>query len=265
MTVKTDLYDISYAGNEWYFTSGQVEVDHNGNIYRPLAGLKRSTVEDIDIHKCDIQIVMPYPYVINNEDDVNLQDLLIDKIYIGTCFVTIIELDNNEPLVLFKGRVTNPKFNDSNNTMTLVCSTSENYQNRNILTRKFQRNCPNKTYDKYCGLDVDQWSFEAIVTNINDLTITFDTNEVYETVVNYYTRGLLYINGVFIYIVSSSLNTVTLYEKRYHLKVGDVVKIAPGCDQTRGGNCSLLFHNEKRFMGFPEMLTSNPVNKYIVR
>lgn len=65
--------------------------------------------------------------------------------------------------------------------------------------------------------------------------------------------------------MSSTANTVILGREHYGLQVGDVVKLAPGCDQTRTGPCHTLFNNTLRFMGFPNIPNTNPTNDQIIK
>ena len=223
--------------------------------------------------------------ILNAEGD-DLQALFINKIYFKSVTVTILELYKGETLVIHIGRVTQPKFDDDANTMTLVSSTAETQQNKNILTRKFQKTCSNKIYDRICGLNIEDWSVEVTVTAISGLTVTFTVNptpvldengdpvldvdgdpitEIKSYPINYFSRGVLHESGIFTSVMSSTANTVILGRQHYGLQVNDVVKLAPGCDQTRTGPCHTLFNNTLRFMGFPNIPASNPVNDQIIK
>jgi hypothetical protein len=170
--------------------------------------------------------------------------------------------------------------------MTLVSSTAETQQNKNILTRKFQKTCSNKIYDRICGLNIEDWLVEVTVTAIDRLTVTFTVNptpvidengdpvldvdgnpitEIKPYPINYFSRGVLYESGIFTSVMLSTENTVTLGREHYGLQVGDVVKLAPGCDQTRSGPCHTLFNNTLRFMGFPNIPNTNPTNDQIIK
>lgn len=281
---KKDLFEFKYGDITWLFTSASKPVTHNDKTYLPFV-VSRGNIEVEDIDKCETEVVFPYPQVIENENGDDIQRLFSNKIYFGGVTVTIFELYKNETLVIYKGRVTQPKFDDDASTMTLVCSTSETYQNRNILTRKFQKSCANKIYDRFCGLVFDEWAVEVTVTTINALTVTFTVNptplidengdpvldgtgqpvlEVKTYDSGYFNRGLLFKNGVYTSILSSTSNSVSLYRQHFSLHVGDVVKIAHGCDQTRQV-CHDKFNNHLRFMGFPNVPNSNPVNDQIIK
>ena len=204
--------------------------------------------------------------------------------------------------------------------MKLTVSSGESYQNRNILTRKFQRSCPNKIYDRFCGLSFEKWSSKAKVTAINGLSVTVsfdpeirineyldevgnavketittnsslssntvsksetivkettnkDTGEITTTTVTNevfsredtqpYSRGLIVKDGVEVYLISSNGLTLGLYRKFPDLAVNDIVYIAMGCDQSFE-SCK-TFDNNLRYMGFPFMPSSNPVNDQIIK
>lgn len=283
---RVELYQFAHGTKQWRFTSARKAVTHNDVTYYPVRGLSRGNIEDADIDKCDTEITFPYPMQILNAEGDDLQALFIDKIYFKSVTVTILELYKGETLVIHIGRVVQPKFDDDANTMTLVSSTAETQQNKNILTRKFQKTCSNKIYDRICGLNIEGWSVEVTVTAISGLTVTFTVNptpvldengdpvldlegnpitEIKSYPINYFSRGVLHESGIFTSAMSSTENTVTLGREHYELQVGDVVKLAPGCDQTRIGPCHTLFNNTPRFMGFPNIPASNPVNDQIIK
>lgn len=281
---KKDLFEFKHGDIEWLFTSASKPVVHNEKTYLPFV-VGRSNIEVEDIDKTEVEVTFPYPKVIANANGDDIQQLFANKIYYGSVTLTIFELYKNETLVIFKGRVTQPKFNDDENTMTLVCSTAETYQNRNILTRKFQKNCANKIYDRFCGLDFNEWAVEVTVTAINALTVSFTVNqtpildengnpvldvdgnpvmEIKTYPEDYFNRGLLLKNGVYTQVLSSTISSIALYRQHFGLEVGDVVKIAPACDQTRQV-CHEKFNNHLRFMGFPNVPSVNPVNDQIIK
>ena len=282
---KKDLFEFKHGDKTWYLTSAAKAVEHNGNTYLPLVS-GRGDITDEDIDKCDTEITFPYPMQILNAEGDDLQALFINKIYFKSVTVTILELYKGETLVIHIGRVIQPKFDDDANTMTLVSSTAETQQNKNILTRKFQKTCSNKIYDRICGLNIEDWSVEVTVTAINDLAVTFSVNptpvldengdpvldgegnpvtEIKAYPNNYFNRGVLHESGIFTSVMSSTSNSVILGREHYGLQVNDVVKLAPGCDQTRTGPCNTLFNNTLRFMGFPNIPNTNPVNDQIVK
>ena len=282
---KKDLFEFKHGDKTWYLTSASKAVVHNGHTYLPLV-VGRSDITDEDIDKCDTEITFPYPMQILNAEGDDLQALFINKIYFKSVTVTILELYKGETLVIHIGRVIQPKFDDDANTMTLVSSTAETQQNKNILTRKFQKTCSNKIYDRICGLNIEDWSAEVTVTAISGLTVTFTVNptpvldengnpvldgegnpvtEIKAYLNNYFSRGVLHEAGIFTSVMSSTSSTVNLGREHFGLQVGDVVKLAPGCDQTRTGPCHTLFNNTLRFMGFPSIPNTNPTNDQIIK
>ena len=49
-----------------------------------------------------------------------------------------------------------------------------------------------------------------------------------------------------------------------NLKVGDVVRLAPGCDQSHK-TCHEKFNNHLRYGGHPNMPTENPLETQIIK
>ena len=173
---RSELYQFKHGDKQWYFTSARKAITHNTITYFPVRGLSRGNIEDADIDKCEVELTFPHPYPLFNDSDDNFAQVFLNKIYLESVYFTLIELDGSESLVLFKGRVTQPKFDDRDNTMTLVCSTAESFMRRKILTRKYQRTCMNNIYDKFCGLDFNEWSFEVTVTAIDGLNVSYTVN-----------------------------------------------------------------------------------------
>ncbi|MGY5392020.1 phage BR0599 family protein [Acinetobacter sp. NigerLNRRAM0016] len=305
MDIKIELYQFKHGDKAWYFTNHRKDVTHNGITYKKVPGLDRDAIEDADIDKCEIEVTFPQGNFKNEVGD-NFTSIFLNKIYFESVYLTILELEQNETLVLFMGRVTQPKFNDSEDTMRLVCSTGESYLNRTILTRKFQKTCPNSIYDRWCGLKFEDWAFDVTVTAINGLTITFTVNPtqvkdaegnlVFEQVpvldelgqpvldgngqptytdgdpvmetktyaAGYLNRGLFKKLGVSTFVVGNTANTVTLYREHVGVKVGDVIQLAPGCDQSLN-TCHTKFDNAARFAGHPYMPSENPVMNQLIK
>ena len=305
MDIRVELYQFKHGDKAWYFTNHRKDVTHNGITYKSVRGLDRDSIEDADIDKCEIEVTFPQS-TLRNEAGESFTSIFLNKIYFESVYLTVLELEKNETLVLFIGRVTQPKFNDSEDTMSLVCSTGESYLNRNILVRKFQKTCPNSIYDRWCGLKFEDWAFDITVTAINGLTITFTVNPtqvkdeegnlVFEQVpvldefgqpvldgngqptytdgdpvmetktyaAGYLNRGLCKKLGVYTFIVGNTENSVTLYREHSGLKVGDVIQLAPGCDQSLK-TCHEKFNNAARFAGHPYIPGENPVMAQLIK
>lgn len=305
MKTRAELYQFKHGTRTWYFTNQRKIIVHAGIEYLPIRGLSRTAIEDESIDKCDTEVTLPQMSLLNAEGE-NLAAVFAGKIFYGGVTITILELYQNETLVLHKGRVTQPKFDEDADTLTLVCETGESYLNRNILTRKFQSSCPNSIYDRWCGLDFNKWSFEVKVTSIDGLTVSFtvvptqvideEGNPVFEQVpvldeegnpvlddqgnqtyedgepimetkaypAAWLNLGLLVKDGVHTLITSGGGNSLSLYRQHVGLKVGDVVRVAPGCDQSLK-TCHEKFNNHIRFAGHPNMPAENPLETQLIK
>ena len=305
MDIRVELYQFKHGDKAWYFTNHRKDVIHNGIAYKSVRGLDRDAIEDADIDKCEIEVTFPQNTLRNEAGD-SFTSIFLNKIYFESVYLTVLELEQNETLVLFIGRVTQPKFDDSADTMALVYSTGESYLNRTILVRKFQKTCPNSIYDRWCGLKFNEWAFDITVTAINGLTIAFTVNPtqvkdaegnlvfvqvpvldelgqpvldgngqptytdgapVMETktyAAGYLNRGLFKKLGVYTFIVGNTPNPVTLYREHVGLKVGDVIQLAPGCDQSLK-TCHEKLNNAARFAGHPYIPSENPVMTQLIK
>lgn len=326
MDIRVELYQFKHGDKAWYFTNHRKDVTHNDITYKSVRGLDRDAIEDADIDKCEIEVTFPQKTLRNEAGD-SFTSVFLNKIYFESVYLTVLELEKNETLVLFIGRVTQPKFDDNADTLTLICSTGESYLNRTILVRKFQKTCPNSIYDRWCGLKFNEWAFDVIVTAINGLTISFTVNPIqvkdiegnlvfepdyqqldengepvfeqvpivdasgnpvldenneptFEAVpvmlqgdpvmetktyaAGYLNRGLFKKLGVYTFVVGNTENSVTLYREHVGLKVGDVIQLAPGCDQSHKA-CHEKFKNGARFGGHPYIPSENPVMAQLIK
>lgn len=284
MKTRVELYQLKHGDKTWNFTSARKTVVHNSIEYLPVRGLQRTVIEDESIDKCDTEVTFPQMNLLNQDGD-DLKAVFINKIFYGGVTITILELLNNQTLVLHKGRVTQPKFDESADTMTLVCETGESFLNRNILTRKFQATCPNSIYDRFCGLSFDEWSFDVTITAISGLNISFAVNPtqvidengdpvldelgdpVMETKTypdGYLYLGLLVKDSVHTLLITGSGTGAKLYRQHIGLQVGDVVRVAPGCDQSLK-MCHEKFANNLRFAGHPFIPNSNPIYTQLIK
>jgi len=76
---------------------------------------------------------------------------------------------------------------------------------------------------------------------------------------------LLKKDGVFTFIIGNSANgSIRLYRQHVGLKAGDVVRVAPGCDQSLK-TCDEDFHNHKRYGGHTNMPTENPLETQLIK
>lgn len=303
---RSELYQFKHGDKQWFFTSARKAITHNAITYFPVRGLSRGNIEDADIDKCEVELIFPHPYPLFNDADDSFTQVFLNKIYLESVYFTLIELDGSESLVLFKGRVTQPKFDDRDNTMTLVCSTAESFMRRKILTRKYQRTCPNMIYDRWCGLDIGMWAFDVEITQINGKLIQYTPIEtqqskgvqlLFEQKVllddngnivygikgpimvddherpimvylgyqrGYLDRGFLLKDGVYTMIISGYNGSLSLYRSHVGLEVGDIVKIAPGCNQSHS-MCRDKFQNHRRFGGHNYMLVDNPLETQLIK
>jgi len=284
MRNRAELFQLKHGARAWYFTDQRKAITHAGIEYLPIRGLQRTAIEDESIDKCDTEVTFPQMHLFNAEGE-DLAAIFAGKIFYGGVTITILELYQGETLVLHKGRVTQPKYDEDADTVTLVCETGESYLNRNILTRKFQYSCPNSIYDRWCGLKFEDWLFAVEVTAIDGLKVSFDVvptqvldeqgnpifdeegQPVMETKTypdQWLNLGLMLKGDVHTLITTSTANTFTLYRQHVGLAVGDVFNVVPGCDQSKK-MCDEKFNNWARYAGHQFIPNSNPIFTQLIK
>ncbi|MEK5788858.1 phage BR0599 family protein [Acinetobacter johnsonii] len=284
MRNRAELYQLKHGARAWYFTDQRKAITHAGIEYLPIRGLQRTAIEDESIDKCDTEVTFPQVHLLNAEGE-DLAAIFAGKIFYGGVTITILELYLGETLVLHKGRVTQPKYDEDADTLTLVCETGESYLNRNILTRKFQYSCPNSIYDRWCGLKFEDWSFEVEVTAVDGLKVSFDVvptqvldaeghpifdeegQAMMETKTypdQWLNLGLMLKGGVHTLITTSTANSFTLYRQHVGLAVGDIFPVVPGCDQSKK-MCDEKFNNWARYAGHQFIPNSNPIFTQLIK
>lgn len=81
----------------------------------------------------------------------------------------------------------------------------------------------------------------------------------------WFNRGVLQKDGVFTFITGNEANgSIRLYRQHIAMEVGDVVRVAPGCDQSHK-TCHEKFNNHLRYGGHPNMPTENPLETQIIK
>lgn len=295
------LYHFWHGDQHWRFTSSRKAVTFDNKIYYPIRGLQHSNIEDAGIEKCDIDITFPQPHLLLNENEKNLAQIFINKIYYQGVKVEIFELDADVPLFNFRGRAVIPKFDEDNDTITLNCSSHDSDFKRTIFTQKFQRTCPYSIYDRFCGLDLEKWKFKVKILTLNGRFFTFqvlptqvideDGNLVFEQIplLDENDEPVLDENDQLIMVdepvmevkeyPGSYLNqgllikdgvytwlqySGNLYRTHYGLAVDDEVYLAPGCNQSRE-MCHETFNNHERYGGHVSIPNEDVTSSQIIK
>lgn len=255
--MRVELYTFVHGSNEWHFTNARKSVTHNSIVYKSVRGLQRDSITDKDINKSEIDVELPQPYDLDG-----LEQLFINRIFYQGVHLTILELEDNETLVLFKGRVIKPSFDEDSDTLKLTCSTAETEFRSRVFTRQFQRTCPYQLFDRFCNVDIENFSVQAVVTAIESTTrFTFTPTSVIDFPTE---MGMLVKNGVPTMLVSANDNLGILYREHVGLQVGDTVTITAGCNQSRT-MCAEVYGNQARFGGFVNIPNENPMYTRIIK
>lgn len=258
--MRVELYRFEYGEIFWYFCNARKKINHLGNNYLSMRGLERTAIEDESIDKAEIEVTLPNKRGLLNAEGIDLTEIFSSKVFYGGVKILITEVDTvgSDSLVLFRGHIVKPSFDDQDDTLTLSCATAENDMSRRILTRTFQSTCPNVLYDRYCGLNFDDWSFEATITKVEGTYIEYITSEIIPD--GFLDNGLLLKNGIYTWLYDKN----NMYREHLNLKIDDVVKLGAGCDQSRK-MCNEKFNNHLRFAGHINIASINPANTAVIK
>lgn len=259
--MRVELYTFKHGGNEWHFTNARKNVTHETVTYKSVRGLQRNAITDKDIDKSEIDVELPQAHDLDG-----LEQLFLNRIFYQGVYLTIFELEDGVTLVMFKGRVIKPSFDEDSDKLTLTCSTAETEFRSRVFTRQFQRSCPNQLFDRFCGLKIEDWSTQVRITAIDD-----STHFQYELVdpllpIEFPTEmGMLIKDGVATMLAQGAGGgSGILYREHVGLAVNDIVLITAGCNQSRK-MCHEVYSNQARFGGFLNIPNENPVYTRLIK
>lgn len=287
-----ELYEFTQGSNKFRFCSAAKAYTYKGFKYLPLRGVTRTEIVDEDINQCSFEATIPLKQR-NTEAASSLNtflDFFKNLVFYGGIKITLTELtiETGIGVTQFIGRVSYPKLFRTKGYLLLSCESNESQQRRSINVRKLQASCNNKMFDRFCGLNYNDWFFKALViatdNALQNPTIQFEVVEtplldehgdpvvdelgdpVFETLAYpdaYLNGGMLRSNSQFKTIVNHTGNTLTMYSHDFSVKVGDIVELVPACNLSLA-SCK-RFNNETRFCGFLNVPNENPINAQFIK
>jgi uncharacterized phage protein (TIGR02218 family) len=236
------------------YTSNNEEVTVNGEVYEPLSGIRRNSIETSSIldNTQSIDVTMPITCeVATTYNFLKMPmtlELEIRAVHRGTNFATDWKL-------IWQGQSTG--FPVQNNDATIqtksIIQSALGQQLNQIL---YQTSCNHEVYDDFCTLDPAPFTTTTTVTKIKDNVITVvstgrtDGELIIGKMVNTRTTESRSI-------VSNIGHIVTVGYPFIDIKLGDTIDLIVGCDN-RYSTCLNVFNNVINFLGFMWTPTDNP-------
>ena len=262
MSTPLELYRFVIDADVYTYTSGDTDVDYNGETYA-ASPLKRSDMEQgQDINRANIKVSLPRTNPI--------AALYLGQIPDWQASVTLFRQTGATTLTYWKGRIVS--VSASNNEVTLDCDSAFTTLKRPGLRRRYQVPCPYGVYHRGCRLDLETWGVPMQITAYTDLTLTVPDAAAFDN--GYFTGGIARDPwGVMRWITSHNNGAITL--ARMFNTIGEDIAAAgygysygsfygaygavffPGCDRTKE-TCDTKFGNIDNFGGFAWIPNRNP-------
>lgn len=253
-----ELYQISYSGNRWYYTSADREMTVDGITYVPAVVDHDSIDQAADVFTNGLTVKF--------ERNVAFASLFNPAPPSEIVYITILAanyLVDGEYIVFWKGKILNVEWSGA----WIELTTQSNYSSlqQQGLRRRYSRNCPFALYGAACKASANAHRDDTSVIGIDGLYVTLSA--AIGKPDDYYAGGYItWINNAQgnqekRMVRNSAGSTGRLYLSSFPIDLanGDPVSAYAGCDHTIA-TCESKFDNEKNYGGTPYIPTKNPFN-----
>lgn len=246
---------VHSASQYWYYTSGDVEFDYDGDTYTP-ALMKRSRVSSkvqMHVSKCNIKVER-----------------------LNTAFITYLTQPAPEPIwieisklfrdqspaekrVVFIGQVLKSGYNGVDGFIN--CVGFEKFLRMKVPVMRYQPSCNLTLFSSQCGVTAATYLEQPTIDSIsaNGLEITDTTFASQED--GYYVGGYVEWGNFKRMIVAHVLSVITIQFSIPGLIAAEQIDVYPGCNKSMA-HCKDKFSNLggslDRFFGFRYIPRDNP-------
>jgi ribosomal protein L37AE/L43A len=248
-----ELYEFTGQFRSYYYTNNSEEVTFDGKTFLPCA-IERSVIEFVSLLGGIITTDVSVPI-----SDVLAQDYCLRKtpnrlhLKIWECQRSISP--DVEAKCIWRGRAISYA---TENDMGVIKTQSMAQTRLSKKTRVpfYQTTCNHVVYDNRCGLNREDFTHEATVTDVfnNIITVDDDGFSNAELVVG---SAKVVRTGEEKLIVSNTNNVLTVSQAFTDIEVGDTITLTLGCPLSYDV-CKARFNNIDNFGGFMFIPTTNP-------
>lgn len=249
-----ELYEFSYSGNHWRYTSADRNITYLANTYKAIPCSRGDLEPTSDAGKSSLIISLSRDAEIGEIFRVQPPSEVVSVTLLGEHFL------DNDFLAFWKGRVINAEWKGS--VLELVTENVFSSMRRPGLRRRYQEQCPYALYGSKCAVNRDLWKENHVLISMSGLQLQF--NSIVGKPDNYFAGGYLtWVNELNQnvekrMIRSSSGTTVTISAIPLGLSQAQVATLYPGCDHTLGAGGCARFSNTDNFGGTPYIPRKNP-------
>lgn len=250
-----ELYAFEYGTHKLLYTSNEIEVIFNTEIYVPLSISRTKISVSTERGKGDITVTVPRsaPVALLFRAAPPTEALML------TLFRMHRDDIGNES-VAWKGRVVNCRWLDDQ-TADLNCESFFTSMARNGLRRGFGKACDHALFDDQCRLIKTDYEYSSTADAFTNLTITVAGADGQAD--GYYEGGIAQWINADTGITERRMITkhvgevVTVTHHIIDLSLAQTVKLYPGCPHNMSV-CKSRFDNLPNYGGFPFMPEVNP-------
>jgi uncharacterized phage protein (TIGR02218 family) len=256
-----ELYRFRRGTTQWLYTSNDQDQVFETLTYKATQ-IRRSKIEatqDIGKLSNKIELVRTAPFLTQ----------FIATSPVDTISIEIIRLQAGEEdfAVIFKGRVTNVRFNGD--IAEVTCNPVFTALKRPGLRRTYQATCPHILYGNPCGVSKTAFGINGNIDTLAGVTLSslswvIDTgNPAIDEV--WFVGGILevdlggFIERRFITGYERASGSITLNLPLTGVAIGMIATAFPGCDHSTE-TCFTKYSNINNYGGYPDIPSKNPMD-----
>lgn len=257
-----ELLKISTIEQTWRYTSSEIPLTYNGEIYTPTTISHGDISPLTDTSKSGVPIKLARNAPVGDLFKASAPSEVVTVTLYGSHY------DENTAdmpgyVVLWKGRLINVEWDDT--YMTLTTEGVFSSLQRVGIRRRCSALCPYTLYGSECTVNKQSRAHSFVVSSISGLSVVVTPMN---RSTNYFTGGMIeYINQsgnierrmIKSSVTVGSIGTLSLATTPFGLTVGENVTLYPGCDHSLA-TCNNKFSNGLNFGGQPFVPTLNPFN-----
>ena len=241
-----DLFKITFAGTNYYYSSSRDNITFKTDTYTPSA-ITRTEISS-ELNDSEVKLSSPMdtnPFTLFSTESPALELAL--EIY-----------DYDSQSLLFSGILSGVETDFNKGTITTSYKRKEAFYDSEVPYRNFGTTCSFSLGDSDCTLDLSGLSVLSTSFSISGSVITVP--EITQAD-GYFTNGFIITSQQErAYILSQVGTTLTI--DRPLLYEAASLHVYPGCNKTYE-TCSTKFSNGINFGGFPDVPLTNPVTESI--
>jgi uncharacterized phage protein (TIGR02218 family) len=243
-----ELYRFAMGEKLWMFTSADHEVElSDEEKYQPVYIKRGGFIRGGDTRKATLDIEIM---------DSNPVAMLFRAGWLPQSMIVTVyrrHYEDNESVMLWKGRIINCKWAGS--AATLTSEPAYTLFRRAGLRRVYQIGCPHALFGPDCRLDESTWAVSGNVAAIAGNTITVPMTSGFAS--GYFVAGMIKAGDEYRMITGHEDGQITLLDAVAGLTTGQTITLWPGCDRSTAC-CTARFNNLDNYGGLPFLPKKNP-------